>query len=67
MTLKELKKLEQLQRKKDREANEDRQAAMGFVKRKPEAGAVTPEHIIGKTPEERAEFFRKLRDEAGLL
>lgn len=67
MTLKELRKLEELQRKQAREVNEARQAALGLGPKPVPKPVITPEHIIGRTPEERAEFFRKLREEAGLL
>jgi hypothetical protein len=66
MTLREMQELE---RKRIRKVNEQRQKALGFIKPRPskECDVVTPEHIVGKSPEERAEFFRKLREEAGLL
>ncbi len=66
LTLRELKKLEELNRKKAREDNAYRQRALGLSTEPKPDPVVSPDLIIGKTPEERKAFFDKLRREAGL-
>ena len=57
-----LKEIEELERKKLAKDNRDRQRAAGNLKQAEMPEVKNAGLIIGLTPEQRAEYFRKLRE-----